>query len=445
MIDIFVLDTFDKHSSCFSQFAVSIPNSSLLLTMTSINENDNDESDTAHTTSRSSTSHEGSAILAADVEEQAVPSTQLHTSEVFDNLQANAIATAAAEAGQFSQGAIAVVEVWVFDAKHNRLVLERGGCWTCPSLGSATEVKRSAGEEVSVSPGVDLVGNLWSLTPSAAKNSSNKKLQWTSLDALMQDPDTAKGDRMAQFHELGMDRAAGVPFNADGQSGMVVYMSRETKPQYKHSQTMTSVLDQEHHDTYLHRAGTFLGHTVALTKAKKRLLETSKHIQHVVEHSWEDRHCDCGCLTAVTTKLTTVARKARGGGMAIPPPMTSQQALWTWVGTFLTLLVLSGIDHAFVTTTDQWLLIGPFGALMTLQYGLTAAPASQPRNAILGQVVSGAISIAFSYLPLPKWLIQALGPAFSVTAMCRLGIPHPPAGAHGEYFCWCSCYLSKIL
>jgi hypothetical protein len=151
-----------------------------------------------------------------------------------------------------------------------------------------------------------------------------------------------------------------------------------------------------------------------------------------VEHSWEDRHCDCGCLTAVATKLTTVARKARGGGSVIPPPMTTQQALWTWLGTFLTLLVLSGIDHGLVTTTDQSLLIGPFGALMTLQYGLTAAPASQPRNAILGQIVSGAIAISFTYLPIPTWLQQALGPAFSVTAMCRLGIPHPPAGAHGE-------------
>jgi len=366
-----------------------------------------------------------------DVEEQ--PSS---SSAIVDTLQANAIATAAEEAGQFSQGAIAVVELWVFCPQKNRLVLERGGCWTCPSLGSVTDVNNDV--SVSVPPGVDLVGNLWSTsknpnstsTTTKRRGSQTNKLQWTSLEGLMQDPDTAKGDRMAQLRELGMDRAAGVPFSVDGHSGMVVYLSRE-KPS---SNKTVSVLDHEHHDTYLHRAGTLLGHTVALTKAKKRLIETSIHVKHAVEHSWEDRHCDCGCLTAVTKKLMIVARKARGGGMAIPPPMTTQQALWTWLGTFLTLLVLSGINHALVTTTDHSLLIGPFGALMTLQYGLTAAPASQPRNAVLGQIVSGAIALVFTYLPIPQWLQQALGPAFSVTAMCRLGIPHPPAGAHAVLY-----------
>jgi hypothetical protein len=46
-----------------------------------------------------------------------------------------------------------------------------------------------------------------------------------------------------------------------------------------------------------------------------------------------------------------------------------------------------------------FLLIGPFGALATMQYGLTAAPASQPRNAVMGQAVAGAVSLGFTCIP----------------------------------------------
>jgi len=61
---------------------------------------------------------------------------------------------------------------------------------------------------------------------------------------------------------------------------------------------------------------------------------------------------------------------------------------------------------------------------MTLQYSLTSAPASQPRNAVLGQVVAGAVSMAISQIPrryVSKWINQALAPAFAIFAMTKLG------------------------
>ena len=364
---------------------------------------------TDHTSAENS--HRSSNDPSPDVEEPLAET-------FFDN----AVAAAAQEAGQFSP-ALAVVEVWVFDERQNRLVLQKGGCWTCPSLGSEAEELKNG--DVSVPPGVDLAGTLWTTSQSSSRRSCSGKLHWQSLEALINDPDTAKGGRLAQLRDLGLDHAAGIPYQADGHSGMVIYISKADATHH--------VVDNEAHDTYLHRAASFLGTTVALSKAKKSLLESSEHIKHAIIHSLEDSPVDCRCCCSgeFCNKIATVARKARGGGMAIPPPMTTEQALWTWLGSFSTLLVLSGINHALVTTTDQSLLIGPFGALMTLQYGLTGAPASQPRNAILGQAVAGAIALAFTYIPVPVWLQQALGPAFSVAAMCRLGIPHPPAGAHG--------------
>lgn len=67
---------------------------------------------------------------------------------------------------------------------------------------------------------------------------------------------------------------------------------------------------------------------------------------------------------------------------------------------------------------------------MTLLFGLTAAPASQPRNAMLGQIVSLTISILIgkvSYLEL--WMRQSLATALAVASMAKLGLTHPPAGA----------------
>jgi CBS-domain-containing membrane protein len=57
-----------------------------------------------------------------------------------------------------------------------------------------------------------------------------------------------------------------------------------------------------------------------------------------------------------------------------------------------------------------------------LQYGLTAAPASQPRNGVMGQAVAGAVSLAFTYIPediLPIWLRRAVGPAIAIATMVK--------------------------
>lgn len=339
----------------------------------------------------------------------------------------NALTAAAEEAGQFSP-AVALVEIWLWDEERNLLVLQRQGCWTCPSLGE--QVGSVHKPDDTVSPGVDVVGNLWTQTN---QKQASKKLQWISVKGLLQDPDTAKGDRLSELKELGLEVAAGVPFKVDGQAGMVVYMGKCPKKFPDHAK----VLANSAHDKYLHRTATLMGNTLALTRAKNRLLETSSHVKESLQHSLHDHQCfsACNCCPVICDKLSTVARKARGAGMKVPPPMTNEQAIWTWFGTFITLLVLSGIDFGLEEGTDAALLIGPFGALMTLQYGLTSAPASQPRNAILGQIVSGAIALAFTAIPgLPVWFQQAFGPAFSVAAMCRLGIPHPPAGAHAVLY-----------
>ena len=88
-------------------------------------------------------------------------------------------------------------------------------------------------------------------------------------------------------------------------------------------------------------------------------------------------------------------KKALGGGINPPPQMPTRSVLWVFAGTFSSLLVLSLLNELVMKRTDYLIVLGPFGALMTLQYALTAAPASQPRNSVYGMTVSLAITWLF--------------------------------------------------
>jgi CBS-domain-containing membrane protein len=82
--------------------------------------------------------------------------------------------------------------------------------------------------------------------------------------------------------------------------------------------------------------------------------------------------------------------------------MKMGECFYTILGCFVGLLILSIINEIAIKMTDDELnlILGPFGALMTLQYVLPSAPASQPRNVILGQVLAGSISLSFTHIPL---------------------------------------------
>mmetsp|Transcript_24331 Transcript_24331/g.45011 ORF Transcript_24331/g.45011 Transcript_24331/m.45011 type:complete len:234 (-) Transcript_24331:201-902(-) len=126
-----------------------------------------------------------------------------------------------------------------------------------------------------------------------------------------------------------------------------------------------------------------------------------------------------------------------GGGLQPPPAQPWSMTLWTFFGVFSTLLVLSALDKVLTDHTGYGILLAPFGALMTLQFSLTQAPVSQPRNALYGQTV--AISIAlFVKLTLADaartWIQIPITGALAIAAMGRLGVIHPPAGAASILF-----------
>ena len=110
-----------------------------------------------------------------------------------------------------------------------------------------------------------------------------------------------------------------------------------------------------------------------------------------------------------------------------PPSMPGAECIWTFIGSFLSLL---SVSYTFEYITIGSLPLGPLGAFVGLLYGLTSAPAGQPRNAIYGSIIAGTISLGMKYIPMDLVNLRiSLAASLSIALMARLGVTHPPGGA----------------
>ncbi len=347
---------------------------------------------------------------------------------------------------------------------------------------------------VSVVPGTDIAGLLWleasnhhahrqqqkessSLVPPAGSSSqvaynrhfihpfsalhwhdATSTLVWRDLKSLVQDPDTAKGPHLVLMEKAGFGQATGIPFQAGVGLGLVIF--------FVQTDLDPVILNGTVHTSYLRQSAQFIGTAAAMTEARRAMIGQQRHAEKSPDEvltgvekgdynamstidlekieaqqisSKEFLSQTNSWLGVIPKRVQVWFSKIRGGGLQIPPPLSMRQSLWTAFGTFCGLLVLSLLNEFYMRLSQEeyYLLLGPFGALMTLQYGLTAAPASQPRNAVMGQVVAGAISLAFTSIPeyiLATWLRRAIGPAIAIAVMVKLGLTHPPAGAHAVLY-----------
>lgn len=163
-----------------------------------------------------------------------------------------------------------------------------------------------------------------------------------------------------------------------------------------------------------------------LREASVRLKENAKETYEVAKEGAKN-------------KATRWAKKVQGGSAGIPPAFSWRQCAWTFIGVIVTHTILSRINLLIKKESggDLSLILAPLGALTTLQYNLTAAPASQPRNAVFGQVFAITVAILISYIPFTPenaWFRSALAPAIVIPGMAKLGIIHPPAGAAAIVF-----------
>jgi HPP family len=143
------------------------------------------------------------------------------------------------------------------------------------------------------------------------------------------------------------------------------------------------------------------------------------------------------CGDAVIRRGTTTLQKMKGANVKPPPTFSWYQTFFTFFGVWITLVMLCFWSQYMTDAygADYHLVLAPFGAMVTLLYGLTAAPASQPKNAILGQLIAVSISLAFTYAEnMHPHLRTSLATAIAVSVMVKFGYTHPPAGASAVFF-----------
>lgn len=103
---------------------------------------------------------------------------------------------------------------------------------------------------------------------------------------------------------------------------------------------------------------------------------------------------------------------------------------WTFIGAFLGIAAIGYVQRLHVDALDRVFLIGSFGASAVLVFGATHSPLAQPRNLILGHLVSAVIGVTvYKLIPSELWLSSALAVALSIVAMQMTRSMHPPGGA----------------
>ncbi|SGZ20525.1 HPP family protein [Moritella viscosa] len=98
-------------------------------------------------------------------------------------------------------------------------------------------------------------------------------------------------------------------------------------------------------------------------------------------------------------------------------------------GTFATLTIGILAYLGSATNSVLWLM-APFGATVVLVFGVPKSPLAQPKNVILGHLLTAFIGVLFvEYIGVEPWSL-AIATGLAVTIMLLTNTTHPPAGAN---------------
>ncbi|KAG0346637.1 hypothetical protein BG004_001179 [Podila humilis] len=125
---------------------------------------------------------------------------------------------------------------------------------------------------------------------------------------------------------------------------------------------------------------------------------------------------------------------------APPPPSRITILVSTFIGSFIGIAIVASLSYnaQWFVERDVPVLSGAFGASAVLIYGAIEAPLSQPRNVIIGHLVSSVIGVSlfklFNLLSAElflklHWLLCALAVSISLCFMQLTHTVHPPASA----------------
>ncbi len=114
-----------------------------------------------------------------------------------------------------------------------------------------------------------------------------------------------------------------------------------------------------------------------------------------------------------------------------PPRKSVSKIIWSWIGAFLGIFLVSVIGRCLASTgTTNLFLIGSFGASAVLIYGAPMAEFSQPRNLVGGHVFSAIVGVTvFILLGSDSILAAPTAVSLAIVAMHFTRTLHPPGGA----------------
>jgi CBS-domain-containing membrane protein len=119
-------------------------------------------------------------------------------------------------------------------------------------------------------------------------------------------------------------------------------------------------------------------------------------------------------------------KKLKGDQQPLPPRANNRSIAVAALGGALAIGVLGG----FGLLLENAVLLGSLGATCVLLFGFPDAPFSQPRNILLGHVISSFIGLSLvSIFGYHVWVL-ALALAFAIAAMMFTRTVHPPAGSN---------------
>ncbi|MDX9688815.1 HPP family protein [Halopseudomonas formosensis] len=97
------------------------------------------------------------------------------------------------------------------------------------------------------------------------------------------------------------------------------------------------------------------------------------------------------------------------------------------LGAMLCITVLSSLGSA--VQSSVWLM-APFGATMVILFGLPESPLAQPRNIIVGHLLTTAIGLSIAALAGVSPWSMGVAVGLAVSLMLLTNTTHPPAGAN---------------
>ncbi len=130
----------------------------------------------------------------------------------------------------------------------------------------------------------------------------------------------------------------------------------------------------------------------------------------------------------ISSNVLKILERARSTPQ--PKAICKWQIMWSWIGAFFGIGLVSILSGFVLDGTGLTLIIGSFGASAVLIYGAVDSPFAQPRNLIGGHILSAIIGVACCQLFADQpWLAAPAAVATAIAAMQLTGTVHPPGGA----------------